>query len=92
MEDKEQVLQVFDILAGQKPLFHVKHLMLKQFADNSTEIRNQHRSMLLCWMKWWTRPIHLKKLCKSYSELSSEEWDALPGEHFSKSSLFSLVK
>ena len=31
------------------------------------------------WIEWWTRPQILKKLCKAYSALDSDDWNELPG-------------
>ena len=77
---REIVKKAFKILAGSQPFTTLADNLPPPLCSCTTEeVESTNWTRAQTWMEWWTRPQILKKLCKAYSALDSDDWDELPG-------------
>ena len=74
---REIVKQAFNILAGSEPFTTLAEKLPPPLCNYTTEEVDWTRTQTR--IEWWTRPQILKKLCKAYSALDSDDWNELPG-------------
>ena len=77
---REIVKQAFNILAGSEPFTKLAENLPPPLCNCTTDkVDSTNWTRAQTWIEWWTRSQILKKLCKAYSALDSDDWDELPG-------------
>ena len=77
---REIVKQAFNILAGSEPFTTLAEKLPPPLCNYTIEeVEDTNWTRTQTWIEWWTRPQILKKLCKAYSALDSDDWNELPG-------------
>lgn len=71
---REIVKKAFNILAGSEPFTTLAANLPPSLCSYTTEeVENTNWTRTQTWIEWWTRPQTLKKLCKAYSALDSDD-------------------
>lgn len=78
--NESQVQQCFAALKGSVSISSIVALVPKLTGDHisAAEASSTSWSITKSWVDWWTRPYHLKMLCKSVSDMSSKTWSTCP--------------
>ena len=75
---KEDVMEIFDILSGKKPLKNATPYVtenLKQFCKENNDVSNDGWKKLKHWANWWTRSRHLQMFTKAYTSRDVDDWE-----------------
>ena len=55
----------------------IKHIHT-ELTEDQNKLSKSKRQRAKHWVQWWTRPKHLKMLCKPFTEMSSGDWEKCP--------------
>jgi len=73
------VQEAFDVLSGVKSFETFSENLPSDLSSlTSSQVDTNNWKNVQAWANWWRLPHVLKKLCKAYSSLTSDEWDDLP--------------
>ena len=77
-EYKNEVQKCFAALRGSIAASSIATLVPKLTEDHisAAEVTCSNWSITKAWVDWWTRPHHLKMLCKCLSDMSTTVWSA----------------
>lgn len=80
LTNENQVQQCFAALKGSVSISSIVAVVPKLTEDHisAAEASFASWSITKSWVEWWTRPYHLKMLCKCLSDMSSKAWSTCP--------------
>ena len=79
LANENQVQKCFGALKGGVAVSSVATLVPKLTEDHlSAAEACSNWSITKAWVDWWTRPYHLKMLCRCFSDMSIAVWSACP--------------
>ena len=76
---KETALLAFNILSGTEPYMKLLDKLPASLVNSQVLVDTSQWKILQNWADWWLRPRVLKQLSKAFSDLSTEDWDDMPG-------------
>ena len=78
-QDKETVIQMFDVLSGKKNVKEATEHLSDAMAEKCVHdnITNTHWKKLKHWENWWTSTRHLQMFTKAFTIQEPENWDGL---------------
>ena len=79
LANENQVQQCFAALKGNAAVSSIAALVPK-LTENHISATDSCSSWSIAkgWVDWWTRPYHLKMLCKCLSDMSTTTWSTCP--------------
>ena len=78
-KSKEAVYKLFRALHGDLSLSDVAPLVTALKEDHISIVQSEcNWEKAKAWAAWWTRPKHLKMLCKPFTDIEGSDWDRAP--------------
>jgi len=79
LKSTDEVQKCFEVLKGEKPVSTIGEMVPRLTDSHISIVTNEcNWSGAKAWVNWWTRPYHLKMLCKCQSDMTSSTWKACP--------------
>ena len=79
LKSTNEVQNCFEVLKGEKPISTITSMVPRLTSEHTSIVNNECKwSGAKAWVNWWTRPYHLKMLCKCQSDMTSSTWKACP--------------
>ena len=79
LKSTNEVQNCFEVLKGEKPISTITSMVPRLTSEHISIVNNECKwSGAKAWVNWWTRPYHLKMLCKCQSDMTSSTWKACP--------------
>jgi len=78
VNERQHVLQLFNLLRDSSKLPSIQHLNIPLTEEQIAIISKCNWSGANNWVEWWTRPNHLRMLCKPFSKMTSSTWNTAP--------------
>ena len=78
VNERQYVLQLFNVLRDTSKLSLIQHLSIPLSEEQIAIISKCNWSGASNWVEWWTRPNHLRMLCKPFTKMTSSTWNKAP--------------
>ena len=79
VNSKDKVYKLFGALHGAVSLSNILVLVPTLNEEQMCVVQSGcHWDEATAWVAWWTRPNHLKMLCKPFTDVNDDVWDRAP--------------